>query len=145
MEHIGYALDFKEIKRVGCQWIDDLLDHGMILNPEDEVVIDATEKTGSKLWLMSLNGGKYCNPSVENLAREVFLAQQVLFENYLMLKVDHLRLYETPNCYTDCYEKSITEIDKINFYGNRYESIKKYAKEKGVVEYDDRKTDVVAL
>ena len=113
MEDIGYALDFKEIKRVGCQWIDDLLDHGMILNPEDEVVIDATKKTGSKLWLMSLNGDKYCNPSVENLAREVFLAQQVLFEQYPMLRVWHLRLYETPNCYTDCYGESIKEIDKI--------------------------------
>jgi 6-pyruvoyltetrahydropterin/6-carboxytetrahydropterin synthase len=27
MEDIGYAIDFKEIKRVGLQWIDDLLDH----------------------------------------------------------------------------------------------------------------------
>ena len=32
MEEIGYAIDFKEIKRVFCQWIDDLLDHGAILN-----------------------------------------------------------------------------------------------------------------
>ena len=140
MEHIGYALDFKEIKRVGCQWIDDLLDHGMILNPKDDVVIEATEKTGSKLWLMSLNGDKYCNPSVENVAREVFLAQQILFEQYPMLKVWHLRLYETPNCYTDCYGESIKEIDKIHFYGNKYESIKQYATEKGIVEYDDRKS-----
>ena len=35
IESIGYALDFKEIKRIGCQWIDDKLDHGSIYNPLD--------------------------------------------------------------------------------------------------------------
>jgi len=140
MENIGYALDFKEIKRVGCQWIDDLLDHGMILNPKDDVVIDATNKIGSKLWLMSLNGDEYCNPSVENLAREVFLAQEILFEKYPMLRVWHLRLYETPNCYTDCYGESIQHAEKDLFYTHKYESIKNYATDKGIVEYDDRKS-----
>ena len=70
MEEIGYAIDFKEIKRVGCQWIDDLLDHGMILNPKDTELIQTTRNYGTKLWLMSLNGeGEYCNPSVENIAK----------------------------------------------------------------------------
>ena len=139
MEDIGYALDFKEIKRVGCQWIDDLLDHGMILNPKDDVVIEATKKTGSKLWLMSLAGEDYCNPSVENLAREVLLAQQILFEQYPMLKVSHLKLYETPNCYTDCHSESIPHHEKDLFYTSRYEQIKSYAANKGIIEYDDRK------
>ena len=83
MEDIGYALDFKEIKRVGCQWIDDLMDHGMILNPKDEQVIQVVQNLNTKLWLMSLNGeGEYCNPSVENVAREVFLAEQILFDYF---------------------------------------------------------------
>jgi 6-pyruvoyl-tetrahydropterin synthase len=83
MEDIGYAIDFKEIKRVGLQWIDDLLDHGMILNPKDTEVINAAKNTNSKMWLMSLNGeGNYCNPSVENIAKEIFLAMMVLFEPY---------------------------------------------------------------
>lgn len=145
MEDIGYALDFKEIKRVGCQWIDDELDHGMILNPMDEDVIEATNKVGGKLWLMTLNGTQYCNPSVENLAREVFMSQEIIFEKYPLLNVHHLRLYETPNCYTDCYKESITELESINFYGNRYEQIKEYAAEKGIVEYDDRKSKPVAV
>ena len=75
MESIGYALDFKEIKRVYMQWIDDILDHGSILNPKDEIVIKAVNELGNKLWLMSLNGeGEYCNPSVENIAKEIFLS-----------------------------------------------------------------------
>ena len=44
MEAIGYAIDFKEIKRVGCQWIDDMLDHGFIVNPKDDDVIKACAK-----------------------------------------------------------------------------------------------------
>jgi len=31
MEEIGYAIDFKEIKRVGWQWINDIIKNGMIL------------------------------------------------------------------------------------------------------------------
>jgi hypothetical protein len=88
---------------------------------------------------MSLAGDEYCNPSVENLAREVFLAQQILFENYPMLRMWQLRLYETPNCYTDCYAESIPHVDKDFFYTKRYEAIKEYATDKGIVEYDDRK------
>ena len=73
MEEIGYAIDFKEIKRVGCQWIDDILDHGMILNPQDYQLIDVTKKLGSKLWLMSLNGrNNYCIHQLKTLLRKYF-------------------------------------------------------------------------
>ena len=41
-----------------------------------------------EMWLMSLNGeNKYCNPSVENIAKEVFLAMMVLFQPYKNLKI----------------------------------------------------------
>jgi 6-pyruvoyltetrahydropterin/6-carboxytetrahydropterin synthase len=142
MEDIGYALDFKEIKRVGCQWIDDLLDHGMILNPHDETVIEAVQKLDSKLWLMTLNGaGEYCNPSAENLAKEIFLAQEILFTGYDLLKVHHLRLYETPNCYTDCYKESISQKERDNFSSVHRDQLTKYAHDLGMVEYDDRKLE----
>jgi hypothetical protein len=47
MESIGYAIDFKEIKRVGLQWIDDYMDHCFIANPHDTVIIDAAKATGN--------------------------------------------------------------------------------------------------
>lgn len=145
MDDIGYAIDFKEIKRVACQWIDDLLDHGMLLNPHDTAVIDATKATGSKLWLMSLNGeGEYCNPSVENIAKEVFLAMEVLFrklygEDKNALKIHKVKIYETPNCWTKCFENSIPIQERHNFYKARKTEIEAYAEEKGKIEYDDRK------
>ena len=145
MEEIGYALDFKEIKRVFCQWIDDLLDHGMILNPKDELLIKTTKEYGTKLWEMSLNGeGEYCNPSVENIAKEVFLAMRIL--SYTLygtattgLKIHGVKIYETPNCWTECFESSIKITEQDNFMPANGESIIAYAKEKGGLEYDDRK------
>lgn len=145
MEEIGYAIDFKEIKRVFCQWIDDILDHGMILNPHDTKLIETTKDYGTKLWLMSLNGeGNYCNPSVENIAKEVFLAMEILtntlYENAITgLEIHNVKIYETPNCWTDCGYDSISEQEREHFYKARVKEIHDYAVSKGVLEYDDRK------
>lgn len=140
MEEIGYAIDFKEIKRVGCQWIDDILDHGMLLNPQDYQLIDVTKQYGSKLWLMSLNGPtEYCNPSVENIAKEVFLAMTVLFSPYKDLRIHKVTIHETPNCYTACTKESISPQEANKWMQTRYREVLKYAQDKGIVEYDDRK------
>lgn len=145
MEEIGYAIDFKEIKRVFCQWIDDILDHGMILNPHDTKLIETTRDYGTKLWLMSLNGeGEYCNPSVENIAKEVFLAMNILSDTLYHdsptgLRIHEVKIYETPNCFTQCVLDSVTEQEQINFFNARGSEIQDYAIEKGVLEYDDRK------
>lgn len=147
MEEIGYAIDFKEIKRVFMQWIDDILDHGMILNPKDELLIQTTKDYGTKLWLMSLNGeNQYCNPSVENIAKEVFLAMQILSDELFKdvpvgLKIHEVEIYETPNSATVCTAKSIRPEELGNFYSTRLEEIKNYAIQKGRVEYDDRKVN----
>lgn len=143
-EEIGYAIDFQEIKRIGCQWIDDILDHGMILNPQDYQVIDTVKKIGSKIWLMSLNGyGQYCNPSVENIAKEIFLAMEILFPagdtSSTGLKIHEIEIYETPNCSTTVRQSSITEAERVNFRVQRFDEIYKYSLEKGRVEYDARK------
>jgi 6-pyruvoyltetrahydropterin/6-carboxytetrahydropterin synthase len=139
MEDIGYAIDFKEIKRVGCQWIEDILDHGMLLNPLDKDVIFACVTTKSKLWLMSLNGENvYCNPTAENIAKEIFLAIELLLNNDYF-ELQKVRLYETPNCFTDCFSNSIFLNEKNNFMSLRKDDIIKYKEKKGVIMYDDRK------
>jgi 6-pyruvoyltetrahydropterin/6-carboxytetrahydropterin synthase len=145
MEDIGYALDFKEVKRVFCQWIDDILDHGMILNPKDELLIKTTREYGTKLWLMSLNGkGEYCNPSVENIAKEVFLSMEILSETLYAktptgLKPHSVKIFETPNCSTECFNESISPDERLFFRHTNLCDIEEYAIEKGVLEYDDRK------
>ncbi len=145
MEEIGYAIDFKEIKRVFIQYLQDYMDHGMLLNPKDDLVIDTVQSLGTKLWLMSLNGeGEYCNPSVENVAKEVFLSMKVLSETLYGesgtgLDIFKVKIYETPNCWTECCSNGISESEERNFRQVRQKQIEEYAKQKGVLEYDDRK------
>lgn len=145
VEDIGYAIDFKEIKRVFCQWIDDILDHGMLLNPHDTRLILATQELKSKYWLMSLNGkNKYCNPSVENVAKEVFLAMRILSDTLYSkvptgLNISEVKIYETPNCWTVCNAQSFSAEEENNFWATNSLDIERYAEEKGVLEYDDRK------
>lgn len=145
MEEIGYAIDFKEIKRVFCQFIDDKFDHCFIANPKDATIIEACNKEKTPLWLMSLNGeGEYCNPSVENIAKEIFMSMDILSKTLYSdsktgLKIHGVKIYETPNCFTECFEESISNPEKIRFWDAKAVEIAKYAEEKGVLEYDDRK------
>ena len=112
----------------------------MLVNPKDQIVIDATLATGSKIWYMGLNGkGEYCNPSAENIAKELFLAMMVLFQSYKNLRIHKITLYETPNCWTTCTRESISDAEAQAWMIQNYESISQYAKDKGIFEYDDRK------
>jgi 6-pyruvoyltetrahydropterin/6-carboxytetrahydropterin synthase len=143
MEEIGYNIDFKEIKRIGLAWIEDYLDHAMILNPHDYDLIEVSEKLGSKYWLMSLHGPAiYCNPTVENIAKELFLAMDSLFRKQKGLKIHEIKLFETPNCSTICQWSSITDEEKAAFFGTRDIELSDYAKLKGTLEYDDRKCSI---
>lgn len=136
-KEIGYAIDFKEIKRVPMQYIDDYLDHGIILNPEDEELLNLCLKNGWKLWVMRLNGDAYCNPTVENIAKEVFLIIKNLLPDGIGLH--SVKVHETPNCYAICEAGNISAEEVKNFEDWKNGSIVDYKFKKGVFEYDDRK------
>lgn len=141
-QDIGYQIDFKEVKRIAGQWLDDKLDHGFIANPCDKVIISACQETGSKYYLMSLNGeGIYCNPTAENISREIFMAMELLFQDNADLTVHHLRFYETPSCWVDTTCDSISHLERANFKTNRAKEIDAFTKHLGIIEYDSRKYD----
>lgn len=142
MKAIGYAIDFKEIKRVGLQWVDDYFDHGMILNPKDEASIALCVALKSKMWLMSLNGDEYCNPTVENIAKELCLAMSMLLDSP-MIKVSSVKLWETPNCFTTCKRSNIAPRHRRHFAEKNAKKIEAYKEHMGVYEYDDREIKVL--
>ena len=143
MHSIGYALDFKEVKRVACAYFDKRFDHGMILNPHDEDMINVCLKHGTKIHLMNLMGkGEYCNHSAENIVKELFFACTKLIDdpNNCNLHTHHIRLYETPNCWVDCYRDSLSESDWKNLEASDFaRDLEAFRKEKGTLEYDVRK------
>ena len=117
-----------------------MLDHGFIANPKDNMYLSACSVEKSKVWIMSLNGyGEYCNPTVENLAKEIFLAMECLFSNYKDLQISQITLYETPNCYTICTTDSVDEQERFNWLKVSGVNVQLYAREKGIMNYDDRK------
>jgi 6-pyruvoyltetrahydropterin/6-carboxytetrahydropterin synthase len=81
------VMDFSDIKRFVSTWIDDNLDHRMILCREDPA-IRALEELGEPLFLMD------ANPTAENIARVIFeITRKQGFP------IVEAQLWETPNCY----------------------------------------------
>lgn len=139
-EDLGYALDFKEIKRVACAYIDQVFDHCTIVNPKDSTVIECVEKLGTKLYKMSLNGpGEDCNPSAEAISKELFLQIAFLMDTP-NLWLENLRLYETPNCWVDTNQSSIHLDDIANVLNEeRIAALNTFKQIVGTFEYDERK------
>lgn len=138
---LGYAVDFKEIKRIACQWIDDILDHGFIANPQDAGIIGLCRDLGTKLYLMNLGGeGQYCNPSAENIAKEMFFAISILMNrtDETQFTLDKITLHETPNCSVECSGVDEKEWSTL-LSSPLYKSLIQYKSEKGELEYDSRR------
>ena len=86
LDNRGMAIDFGEIKKVVSGWIDQHLDHRMILHRDDPAV-PLLEKLGEPLFLMDVN------PTAENIARLIFDVAAAAG-----IPVVEVRLWETPNC-----------------------------------------------
>jgi 6-pyruvoyltetrahydropterin/6-carboxytetrahydropterin synthase len=108
VEEIGFAVDFKDVKAVAMQFIDDVFDHCAIINPLDVDIVKLVKDNGWRLYEMSIGGKEYCNPTAENIVKEVFLGVQYLM-NTANFKLKNIRLYETPNCFVDCAHDDITD------------------------------------
>lgn len=87
LDHRGMVLDFSDIKRVVSTWIDENLDHRMLLRNDDPAV-PVLQEMGEPLYLLDVN------PTAENIARIIheFAASQGF-------PVVETRLWETPHCF----------------------------------------------
>jgi 6-pyruvoyltetrahydropterin/6-carboxytetrahydropterin synthase len=83
----GMVLDFSDIKRVVSRWIDEHLDHRMILRRDDPAV-SALEELGEPLCLID------ANPTAENIAKLIFE-----FTAGQGFPVVETHLWETPQCF----------------------------------------------
>ncbi|SRR5260221_8006836 len=87
LDERGMVLDFSDIKRVVSNWIDENLDHRMILNRHDPAR-EALEKLGEPMYLID------DNPTAENIAKLIFdhaKSQGIPIVEAL--------LWETPRCF----------------------------------------------
>ena len=87
LDERGMVLDFTEIKNVVSRWIDENLDHRMILHRADPVA-PLLKKLGEPMHLIDVN------PTAENIARLIF--DFTFSQGFPVVEV---KLWETPNCF----------------------------------------------
>ena len=87
LDELGMVMDFSRLKRVVGAWIDEVLDHKMLLH-KDDPVLAYLQAQGEPVYILDVN------PTAENIARLIFdyTAQQGF-------PVVEVQLWETENCF----------------------------------------------
>lgn len=87
LDERGMLVDFADIKQKVQRWVDENLDHNMILC-KDDPLIPVLEEHGERFFVMN------SNPTAENIARLIF--EHAHAEGLPVVKV---QLWETANCH----------------------------------------------
>jgi 6-pyruvoyltetrahydropterin/6-carboxytetrahydropterin synthase len=86
LDPLGMVVDFSAIKRVVQVWIDEALDHRMLLH-RDDPVLPLLRERGEPVFVMDVN------PTAENIARLIYD-----YAHGQGFPVVEVRLWETDTC-----------------------------------------------
>ncbi|MCI0459547.1 MAG: 6-carboxytetrahydropterin synthase [Gemmataceae bacterium] len=86
LDPLGMVMDFARIKRVVTTWIDETLDHKMLLH-QDDPVLPLLRQQGEPVYVMNTN------PTAENIARLIYD-----FIDAQGFPVVEVQLWETEHC-----------------------------------------------
>ena len=89
LDHRGMVADFGDIKRDIKAWIDDNLDHTMLL-AQDDPIIEVLREAGEKFYVME------DNPTAENISKLIY--HYVESRGYPVVSVT---LWETATSYAE--------------------------------------------
>jgi 6-pyruvoyltetrahydropterin/6-carboxytetrahydropterin synthase len=87
LDGLGMVMDFGLLKRVVGGWIDESLDHKMLLH-KDDPALPLLREQGEPVFVMEVN------PTAENIARLIF--EYAAGQGF---PVSEVRLWETDSCY----------------------------------------------
>ena len=93
LDEMGMVMDFSKIKEVVTGWIEETLDHRMILH-RDDPALPALLQLGEPVHVIDVN------PTAENIAKLIFD-----FANRQGFPVTEVLLWETDSCFAT-YAKS---------------------------------------
>lgn len=94
----GMLIDFGDVKAIAKQHIVDIWDHAFLAYRGDTAVVEFLQgMPGHKTVLLDVI------PTAENLAAEAFRILEPLYTGVYrdQLRLERVRLYETPNCWAD--------------------------------------------
>lgn len=87
LDERGMLVDFGEIKRTIQRWIDEQIDHNMLLC-RDDPLLPLLRDRGERVFVMD------ANPTAENIARLIYEHGRGAG-----LPIVEVTLWETPNCF----------------------------------------------
>ncbi len=87
LDSLGMVMDFSRLKRIVGGWIDETLDHKMILH-KDDPVLGFLRQQGEPVFVLDVN------PTAENIARLIY--DYTVAQGFPVVEV---RLWETDSCY----------------------------------------------
>ncbi len=102
----GMVMDFSEVKQIAMAHVVEAWDHAFLVYRGDTQIAD---------FLATLPGHKTvlldCVPTAENLARRAFEILDPLYRDTYgnRLRLERVRLYETPNCWADCRRSDLSK------------------------------------
>ncbi len=102
----GMVMDFAKVRDIAREHLVEAWDHAFLAYRGDITVLD---------FLRSLPGHKTvvldATPTAENLALEAFRILDRAFRDTYgnHLKLEHVRLYETPNCWADAARSDLKQ------------------------------------
>ena len=94
----GMVMDFSDVKALAKAHVVDVWDHAFLVYAGDSAVVD---------FLQTLPGHKTvvldCIPTAENLSQTAFRILDTVYRDTYgnHLRLEQVRLYETPNCWSD--------------------------------------------
>lgn len=86
LDHRGMVMDFTDLKRVVGGWIDQALDHKMLLH-RDDPVLPLLQERGEPVFVLDTN------PTAENICRLIF--EYAATAGFPVVEV---QLWETDHC-----------------------------------------------
>jgi 6-pyruvoyltetrahydropterin/6-carboxytetrahydropterin synthase len=86
LDRLGMVVDFSRLKRVVGHWIDETIDHKMLLH-KDDPMLPFFRQQGERVYVMDVN------PTAENIARLIY--EYTAAQGFPVAKV---QLWETANC-----------------------------------------------
>ncbi len=103
LDALGMVVDFSEVKRVIGRWIDESLDHRMILHDADPIIPELLRQ-GEPFATLS------ANPTAENIARLIF--ERTAAQG---LPVIEVTLWETESSFATYGSRSSASPEPLQF------------------------------
>lgn len=98
LDSLGRVIDFSVIKQIIGSWIDEYLDHNMIIFNQDPDLHLLEQCSGLKKPFVV-----QFNPTAENLAKFIYMKGNDLLLG-TGVKITKIKLWETSNCYVEYSE-----------------------------------------